>query len=80
VLIVEDDPDLRAALRRGLEEGFRADAAATAGELLERVARGAADALAGRHRVRLSIERADAEVEAVAGDGGGRFVVRLPAG
>lgn len=40
MVIVEDDPGLRAALRRGLEEvGFRADSAATAAELLERVGR-----------------------------------------
>jgi two-component system response regulator MprA len=38
VLIVEDDPELRAALRRGLEEeGFRADTAATGAEALDRV-------------------------------------------
>jgi two-component system response regulator MprA len=39
VLVVEDDPELRGLLRRGLdEEGFRAEAVATGAELLERVA------------------------------------------
>ena len=38
VLIVEDDHELRAVLRRGLdEEGFSAEAVATGAELLERV-------------------------------------------
>ena len=38
VLIVEDDPELRAVLRRGLEEeGFQAKAVGTGAELLERV-------------------------------------------
>jgi two-component system response regulator MprA len=38
VLVVEDDPDLRGLLRRGLgEEGFRVEAVGTGAELLERV-------------------------------------------
>jgi len=46
VLIVEDDPELRAVLRRGLaEEGLDAETAATGAELLERATRAAPDAL-----------------------------------
>jgi two-component system response regulator MprA len=38
ILIVEDDPELRAVLGRGLaEEGFEAEAVATGAELLQRV-------------------------------------------
>ena len=38
VMIVEDDPELRSLLRRGLaEEGFRAEAVGTGAALLERV-------------------------------------------
>ena len=38
VLIVEDDPELRSLLQRGLaEEGFEPDAVATGGELLARI-------------------------------------------
>jgi two-component system response regulator MprA len=46
VLVVEDDPELRGLLRRGLgEEGFRAEAVATGAELLERIASEVPDAL-----------------------------------
>ncbi len=46
VLIVEDDPELRAVLGRGLEEeGFRAEAVASGVELLERVEKALPDAL-----------------------------------
>lgn len=46
VLIVEDDPELRAVLRRGLgEEGFVVEAAATGAELLQRVDEVVPDAL-----------------------------------
>jgi two-component system OmpR family response regulator len=46
VLIVEDDPELRAVLRRGLEEeGFRPDAVSTGAELLERAEAARPDAL-----------------------------------
>jgi two-component system response regulator MprA len=46
VLVVEDDPELRGLLRRGLdEEGFRAEAAATGAELLERIANEVPDVL-----------------------------------
>jgi DNA-binding response OmpR family regulator len=45
VLIVEDDPELRAVLGRGLEEeGFRAEAVGTGAELLERAGVSAPDA------------------------------------
>ena len=44
VLVVEDDPELRGLLRRGLdEEGFRVEAVATGAELLERVGGGLPD-------------------------------------
>jgi two-component system response regulator MprA len=46
ILIAEDDPELREVLVRGLaEEGFRTDAVATGGELLDRVQALPADAL-----------------------------------
>src|SRR5437870_10277412 len=46
ILIVEDDPELRTVLCRGLgEEGFQAEAAATGTALLERVEQAAPDAL-----------------------------------
>jgi two-component system, OmpR family, response regulator len=46
VLVVEDDPELRGLLRRGLgEEGFRAEAVATGAELLERIATEVPDVL-----------------------------------
>jgi len=46
VLIVEDDPELRSLLKRGMdEEGFEADAVATGAELLERLGAEPADAL-----------------------------------
>jgi two-component system response regulator MprA len=46
ILIAEDDPELREVLVRGLgEEGFRIDAVATGGELLDRVQRLPPDAL-----------------------------------
>jgi two-component system OmpR family response regulator len=46
VLVVEDDPELRGLLRRGLgEEGFRAEAVATGSELLERIATEVPDVL-----------------------------------
>jgi two-component system response regulator MprA len=46
VLVVEDDPELRGLLRRGLdEEGFRVEAVATGAELLERIAREIPDVL-----------------------------------
>jgi DNA-binding response OmpR family regulator len=46
VLIVEDDPELRGVLRRGLEEeGFRPEAVATGAELLDRVEESAPDVL-----------------------------------
>src|SRR5205807_1828910 len=39
IVIVEDDAELRGVLKRGLEEeGFRAETAATGGQLLERLA------------------------------------------
>ncbi|MDQ2982844.1 MAG: response regulator transcription factor [Actinomycetota bacterium] len=45
VLIVEDDPELRSLLRRGLEEeGFRTETSSTAAELLEQVGREVPDA------------------------------------
>src|SRR3954454_18973410 len=44
VLVVEDDPELRGVLGRGLrEEGFSVDAVATGAELLDRVERVAPD-------------------------------------
>ena len=46
IIIAEDDRELRNLLRRGLlEEGFEAEAVATAGELLERVSASTPDAL-----------------------------------
>jgi DNA-binding response OmpR family regulator len=46
VLVVEDDPELRGLLKRGLgEEGFRAEAVATGAELLERIASEVPDVL-----------------------------------
>ena len=46
ILIAEDDPGLREVLVRGLgEEGFRAAAVATGGELLDRVQAAVPDAL-----------------------------------
>jgi two-component system response regulator MprA len=46
VLIVEDDPELRAVLSRGLgEEGFATEAVGTGAELLERVGRDEPDVL-----------------------------------
>src|SRR6266446_3209915 len=46
VLVVEDDPELRGLLKRGLgEEGFRAEAVATGAELLERIATEVPDVL-----------------------------------
>ncbi len=46
MLIVEDDPELRGVLRRGLEEeGFRPEAVATGAELLERVEASVPDVL-----------------------------------
>jgi two-component system response regulator MprA len=46
VLVVEDDPELRGLLRRGLgEEGFRVEAVATGAELLERVGADVPDVL-----------------------------------
>jgi two-component system, OmpR family, response regulator len=46
VLIVEDDPELRGVLRRGLaEEGFEPEAVATGAELLARAEASAPDAL-----------------------------------
>ena len=46
VLIVEDDPELRAVLSRSLgEEGFATEAVGTGAELLERVARDEPDVL-----------------------------------
>jgi two-component system, OmpR family, response regulator len=46
VLIVEDDPELRAVLARGIEEeGFRVEAVGTAGELIDRLHASVPDAL-----------------------------------
>ncbi len=46
ILIVEDDPELRAVLRRGLEEeGFRPETVASGAELLDRVETSTPDAL-----------------------------------
>ena len=46
VLIVEDDPELRGVLRRGLEEeGFEPEAVSTGHELLTRVEASAPDVL-----------------------------------
>lgn len=46
VLVVEDDPELRGLLKRGLgEEGFRAEAVATGAALLERIGTEPPDAL-----------------------------------
>jgi DNA-binding response OmpR family regulator len=46
ILIVEDDPELRGLLKRGLaEEGFSAEGVATGGELLARIDGSAVDAL-----------------------------------
>jgi two-component system response regulator MprA len=46
ILIVEDDPELRGVLRRGLEEeGFRPEAVTTGAELLDRVEKSAPDVL-----------------------------------
>ena len=46
IVVVEDDAELRGVLKRGLEEeGFRAETAATGGQLLERLATAEPDAL-----------------------------------
>src|SRR3954464_11943155 len=46
VIVLEDDSELRALLRRGLgEEGFEVTTASTAAELLDRIAKDEADAL-----------------------------------
>ena len=46
VLIVEDDPELRAVLARGIEEeGYRVEAVGTAGELIDRLKASIPDAL-----------------------------------
>ncbi|MCL4288804.1 MAG: response regulator transcription factor [Thermoleophilia bacterium] len=46
ILVLEDDPDLRSLLRRGLrEEGFAVEAMATAAELLDRISALDPDAL-----------------------------------
>jgi two-component system OmpR family response regulator len=46
ILIVEDDPELRAVLERGLEEeSYHAEAVGSGGELLSRVGEAAPDAL-----------------------------------
>jgi two-component system response regulator MprA len=46
ILLVEDDPELRALIRRGLEEeGFTVGGAGTGAEAMERIAAGPPDAL-----------------------------------